>query len=149
LLIAIIVKRKFMRKENTLLDLIRILRKKCVERESEIKKKLGLSEAEFQGLQCIDENEKITCQIFSERMNLSVSRGTRIIDRLFRKGYFDRTDCSEDRRCKNIRLTLSGLEIKNKIEKLNRECEKKLTRNLTEKRIIALKKELNRLMSQL
>lgn len=138
-----------MRKEDTLLDLIEILRKKCVERQSEIKKKLGLSEAEFQGLQCIDEDEKITCQIFSERMNLSNSRGTRIIDRLFRKGYFDRKDCSEDRRCKNIGLTPIGVEIKKKIEELDKECEKNLTVLFSEKRIIALKKELNRLMSRL
>lgn len=136
-------------KEDTLLDLIEILKKKCVERESEIKKKLGLSEAEYQGLQCVDEDEKITCQIFSERMNLSVSRGTRIIDRLFRKGYFDRKDCSEDRRCKNIGLTPSGVEIKKKIEEIDKDCEKKLTRHFSEKRLITLKKELNRLMSQL
>lgn len=138
-----------METENTLLDLIQILRKKCIERESGIKKRLGLSEAEYQGLQCIAEEEKITCQIFSERMNLSVSRGTRIIDRLFRKGYFDRKDCSEDRRCKNIGLTPNGVEIKKKIEELDKECEKKLTRHFSEKRIITLKKELNRLMSRL
>jgi len=138
-----------MRKEEALLDLIDILRKKCVEREFEIKKKLGLSEAEFQGLQCIEKDDKITCQIFSERMNLSVSRGTRIIDRLYKKGYFNRNDCSEDRRCKNIGLTPSGVEIKKKIEEFNRECEKKLIGNFSEKRIVTLKKELNLLKNRL
>ena len=138
-----------MLKENTLLDLIEILRKKCVEREFEVKKKLDLSKAEYQALQCIEKDEKITCQIFSERMNLSVSRGTRVIDHLYKKGYFDRQGCSEDRRCKNIGLTLNGVEVKKKIEELNRECEKKLARNFSEKRIIALKKDLNRLMNQL
>lgn len=138
-----------MEKEETLLNMIQFLKKKCMERESVIKKKLGLSGSEYQGFQCVNENEKITCQVFSERMNLSVSRGTRIIDRLYRKGYFDRNDCSEDRRCKNIGLTPRGVQIKKMIEEFNRECEKKLTDGFSEKRIITLKKELNRLKSRL
>ena len=65
---------------------------------NKIRKKLSLSEAEYKGILCLGEGEKITCQEFSGRMDLSVSRGSRVVDRLCEKKYIERVDCDADRR---------------------------------------------------
>jgi DNA-binding MarR family transcriptional regulator len=79
-------------------------------------------------------------------MNLSVSRGSRVIDKLFAKGYLDRVNCSEDRRCKHVELTKDGIAIRQKIDKHRKDCEKKLTADYSDQKLIVLKKELRRLI---
>ena len=129
-----------------LLDVLSELRKECAAFEERIMKSLDLSEAEYNGLLCLDKDEKITCQEYSKRMSLSVSRGSRVIDQLFKKGYLDRVDCSEDRRCKNVKLTRDGVEIRLEIEKQRQECEQKLAEDYSDQKLTNLKKDLRRLV---
>ena len=133
-------------KEEKLVDILGDLRKKCEAYEAKIRKSLDLSEAEYTGLLSLNKNEKITCQEFSERMRLSVSRGSRVIDKLFERGYLNRVDCSEDRRCKNVRLTDNGAEVRRKIDVQRQNCEHILTAGHSEKKLTTLKKELRRLI---
>lgn len=132
--------------ETSLVDILAELRKECVASEEKIRGSLNLSEAEYTGLICMNKGERITCQEFSERMNLSVSRGSRVIDKLFEKGYLDRVDCSEDRRCKHVLLTNNGVTIRRRIDKHRQDCEQKLAADYSEKKLSMLKKELQRLI---
>ncbi|MGB6865643.1 MAG: MarR family transcriptional regulator [Candidatus Aminicenantaceae bacterium] len=132
--------------DERLVDILVELRKECAANEEKIRRSLDLSEAEYNGLLCLNKGEKITCQEFSKRMNLSVSRGSRVIDKLFEKGYLDRVDCSEDRRCKHVKLTMSGMGTRHKIDKHRRECEQKLAADYSERKLDMLKKELRRLI---
>jgi DNA-binding MarR family transcriptional regulator len=117
--------------------------------EQEIRKKLGLSLAEYKGILCIDEGDKITCQEFSKRLNLSVSRGSRIVDRLCRRGYIGRTDCASDRRCKNIWLTREGIEIHRLIMEEIQNMDEILTSGYPHAKIMLLKSDLKRLCQKL
>lgn len=134
--------------ELSLIEILTELRKECVASEEKIRRSLDLSEAEYNGLLCLNEDEKITCQEFSERMRLSVSRGSRVIDRLFENGYLDRVDCSEDRRCKHVKITKSGIEIQRKIDKHRQDCEQKLASDYSKQKLAMLKKELRRLVAK-
>lgn len=132
--------------EISLVEILTELRKECVANEEKIRRSLDLSEAEYNGLLSLRKDEKITCQEFSERMRLSVSRGSRVIDKLFGKGFLDRVDCSEDRRCKRVEITKSGLEIQRKIDKHRQDCEQKLAADYSKQKLAMLKKELRRLI---
>jgi DNA-binding MarR family transcriptional regulator len=132
--------------EISLIDILTELKKECAASEEKIRRSLDLSEAEYNGLLCLNKSEKITCQEFSERMNLSVSRGSRVIDMLFEKGYLDRVDCFEDRRCKHIEITKSGIKVRRKIDKQRQACEQKLAADYSEQKLVMLKKELRRLI---
>jgi MarR family 2-MHQ and catechol resistance regulon transcriptional repressor len=132
--------------DEKLVDILVDLKKECEAHEAKIRKSLNLSEAEYNGFRCLNEGEKITCQEFSERMNLSVSRGSRVIEKLFEKGYLDRFDCSEDRRCKHVELTKNGVSIRRKIDKQRQECEQKLAADYSEQKLTMLRKELRRLI---
>ena len=133
-----------MSSEN-LLDIIGKIREKCLAKEEEIRQVLNLTETEYRGLLCLNRNERITCQEFSARMNLSVSRGSRVIDRLYAGGYIDRIDLSSDRRCKNIWLTNTGHAVRNQIDKHRQRCEENLISGYSETKIRMIKKELGNL----
>jgi DNA-binding MarR family transcriptional regulator len=132
--------------DDNLVDILSDLKKECLASEEKIKKTLDLSEAEYNGLLCLNISEKITCQQFSERMNLSVSRGSRVIDMLFKKRYIDRVDCSEDRRCRHIMLTKKGMATRRKIDSHRQNCEQRLIVGYSERKLEMLRKELRRLI---
>jgi len=97
----------------------------------------------------MDKSREITCKEFSEKMGLSISRGSRIIDKLYKRNYIQRTDSDTDRRCKMIRLTEFGERIRNKIEEEKKRCEQKLITTIPEDKLIQLKKDLADLISKL
>ena len=133
---------------DKLIDIVKRISEKCLAKEEEICQFLNLAETEYRGLLCFDGHERITCQEFSARMDLSVSRGSRIIDRLFDEGYIERADLSSDRRCKNIWLTKKGNAIRCKIDEQRQQCEEKLASGYSDERIKKLKKELVGLISK-
>ena len=134
--------------DERLIAILGKIGKGVLAQEHKIRKKLGLSEAEYRGIRCIGEGEKITCQEFSKRMDLSISRGSRIIDLLNKKEHIERVDCDADRRCKNIWLTKKGKEIRQRIEQEIRNVEDVLTAGYPDAKLILLKSDLKRLYRQ-
>ncbi len=132
-----------------LIDVIYALSDKCSGHRNRHLREFELSKAEFKGLVCMDKHQEITCKEFSEKMGLSLSRGSRVIDRLYKRNYIQRTDSDSDRRCKMIRLTESGEGVRNRIEKEKNKCEKKLISVFPENKLIKLKKDLTYLISKL
>jgi len=127
---------------DRLLDVVEDLRKKCLAKEEENCRILQLTETEYKGLLSLGNEERITCREFSLRMNLSVSRGSRIIERLHAKGYLDRADSCSDRRRKYVYLTPKGAAVRNKIDAQRQLCEKILVSAYSEAKLKKLKKEL-------
>jgi len=123
--------------------------KKIRAHEDIIKKRLGLSDAEYKGILCLGEEEKITCQELSKRMNLSVSRGSRVVERLCTKKYISRVDCDADRRCKNIWLTGKGTAVRRRISEEVRKIEDGLTEGIPDAKLLLLKGDLKRLSGKL
>ena len=101
--------------EKNLVDLIIELKKGCMEDEKQIRTLCNVSLAEYKGIMEIETTERITCNVLSEKMGLSVSRGSRIIDSLVRKRYLLRMTNPEDRRSFVLSLSSKGAEIKKKI----------------------------------
>lgn len=125
-----------------LIDIVERIRDKYLDEEAEIRKVLDIKEIEYRGLVCFEDKERITCQEFAARMNLSISRGSRVIDKLFDKGYIERADLSSDRRCKNIWLTKKGSAVRRKIDEQRQLCEQKLTSDYSEAKVKKLKEIL-------
>jgi len=80
-------------------------------------------------------------------MGLSLSRGSRVIDRLFSHGYVQRSDCAADRRCKPVRLTKQGENVREQIQALRGECEDRIFKDYSQARLTGLKKELKELVA--
>jgi DNA-binding MarR family transcriptional regulator len=132
-----------------LIDILGEIGKGILAYEDKIRKNLGLTEAEFRGILCIGKGERITCQEFAKRMDLSISRGSRVVDRLCVKSHIERVDCDADRRCKNIWLTEKGREIRRIITQEIQNIEDTLTAEYPEAKIFLLKNDLKRLLRTL
>ncbi|MCD6516247.1 MAG: MarR family transcriptional regulator [Candidatus Aminicenantes bacterium] len=132
-----------------LIDIIYVLSDKCSEHREKHLRELRLLKAEYKGLTCMDKHREITCKEFSEKMGLSLSRGSRIIDKLYKRNYILRADSDSDRRCKMIRLTESGKEARNRIEKEKNKCERKLVSAIPGNKLDQLKKGLTDLIGAL
>jgi DNA-binding MarR family transcriptional regulator len=88
-----------------LADLTFSLLANCQEKEVRLATIHNLTQAEFRCLRMFETDESVNNKKIAERMNLSPSRLTRIIDGLVEKEYINREIDADDRR--NMRVTLS------------------------------------------
>ena len=133
-------------KEEKLLTLLDLLRKTCRENEDKLRESLDLDRAEYRGLLGLGKDRKISCEEFSKNMELSPSRGSRIIEKLHRQGYIKREELKDNRRCKFIWLTEKGIHLQGDIHAQVEECERRITSNLTESKLRELKRDIKILM---
>ncbi|MGB4852662.1 MAG: helix-turn-helix domain-containing protein, partial [Ignavibacteria bacterium] len=74
-----------------IIDQIFHLKSVCISKEENIRKELGLSPAEFRGIMAMVQGSDIPCSLLSRKMGLSVSRGSRVTDKLLKGGYLKLT----------------------------------------------------------
>jgi DNA-binding MarR family transcriptional regulator len=125
--------------EKNIVDLIIELKKACMEDEKQIRTLCNISLAEYQGIMKINITERITCNILSQKMGLSPSRGSRIIDGLVRKGYLLRTTNPEDRRSFVLSLSSKGIKIRKQIEQERNNCERRIREKLSTEELELIK----------
>ena len=134
---------------DRIIDLIVELKKKCAVKEEDIQQEFDLSQAEYRGVVTIDADEKIACSEFSQRMNLSPSRGSRIIEKMIDKGFINYGNVPSDRRTHLISLTPKGRRVKRKVDQKKDECEQAIRDHYSDTQIDALKKSLSMLVGAL
>lgn len=88
----------------------------CHEKELRMAEKHGLTPAEFRCLRIFSLTEKSSNKEIAERMNLSPSRLSRVLDGLVQKGYMTRRIDAEDRRNMQVSLSKKGVQV---VENLN------------------------------
>jgi DNA-binding MarR family transcriptional regulator len=101
---------------SKLADLTFKLLANCQEKEARLAEKYGLTQSEFRCLRLFNKNDVLNNKMVAERMNLSPSRLTRIIDGLVAKQYIIRQIEPADRRNMKVELSKKGNVI---VQKLN------------------------------
>lgn len=99
-----------------LADLTFKLLANCQEKEARLAENYGLTQSEFRCLRLFNKNDVLNNKQVAERMNLSPSRLTRIIDGLVAKDYIIRQIEPLDRRNMKVELSKRGKVI---VQKLN------------------------------
>jgi len=89
----------------------------CQEKEVHLAELHGLTQAEFRCLRLFGSDESLNNKTIAERMNLSPSRLTRIIDGLVKKRYIRRNIDSNDRRNMKVNLSTKGKAL---VQQLNK-----------------------------
>ena len=128
--------------QEKLWDILEVLNSRCREQETFIREHLRLSPAEYLALRRLSPGETVTCQGLARRMGLSLSRASRVIDRLCSHGFVRRSDCAADRRCRSLRLTGQGKKVRERIEAMRGECEERILEDYSGARMTGLKKDL-------
>jgi len=89
----------------------------CQEKEVHLAELHRLTQAEFRCLRLFGADESLNNKTIAERMNLSPSRLTRIIDGLVKKEYISRNIDSFDRRNMRVNLSRRGKSL---VQQLNK-----------------------------
>lgn len=136
-----------MKSEKTILDLVFLLQKEYNITKEKFIKKNGISQSEYNMFICIHNNHNINSYAIADKMNLSLSRVSRIIDKMVKNDFLIRHVNNEDRRAFDLETTEKGeaiiKEIASFIHARNKECES----HLNEKDIIEIKSGLNKLIN--
>lgn len=134
---------------DRIIDLIIQLKKKCTLKEEDIRIEYELSLSEYRGIVVLGNDEKVSCNEFSKRMELSPSRGSRIIDKMMERKFLNYQSMPGDRRTHFVWLTSKGKRVKMKVENRKNECEHIILSNYSMKQVEKVKKCLEMLLKVL
>jgi DNA-binding MarR family transcriptional regulator len=115
-----------------LFELILAVRRKCQRNEEQIQAELGLSQAQFSALIVLAEGQEISGSELAERMALSPSRASRVLNTLATDGYVKALPGPRDRRAVVISLTPKGRRAKQRIAEHMERCERRICGGLDE-----------------
>ena len=107
-------------------DLMKELVDCCQERTAYISGKFGIPEAEVRCLMLFAGERYLTPKGIAEKLDVSKSRATKIINGLIEKGLAERTDDVNDGRVKLISLTKQGRERSEEIGAVSRDLHQKV-----------------------
>jgi DNA-binding MarR family transcriptional regulator len=125
-----------------LFERILAVKRKCQKSEEQIQEELGLSQAEFNALIVLDDGQEVSGCAFAERMALSPSRGSRVLDKLVTAGYVKALTGPRDRRAIVISLTPKGRRAKQRIIDHMEACERRIRDGLDDKSVGQVKRAL-------
>ena len=131
---------------DNVLDLIYRLKAGCVAGEIRIMEEIGLSPAEYNGIAAINAGECISGSDVSRKMQLSPSRGSRVIDKMVKNGYLLRENDEADRRKCTVTLAPRGIDIKEKIDTFKLHCDTRIRERLSEKEMEAFTGAMKKVM---
>ncbi len=117
---------KDMETNSGLMSMIYELKKKCSQVDQRLMDDLKISQSELLFFSALDNCQGISSPELARNMGLSLSRISRVVDKLVNNGYLDRKADEVDRRAIRLCLTSKGKAIRNKIDKVRNECEEKL-----------------------
>lgn len=136
-----------MKTDIRIIELVIALKHSCLVKEDSIREEFSLSPAEYRGILSIKPGEIVKGNELSGKMGLSVSRGSRVIEKLTQKGYLKRTGNSDDRRCLTIALADKGVKVKKRIDKMLEQCEQELQSKIPKTEIKSFINSLDKLTS--
>ena len=132
-----------------IINLIIDLKYKCFQSEQKIMAKLKLDLSEYQAINKIEDNHNITCNEIAKLINLSVSRSSRVIDKMVKKNILRRVTDKEDKRSKLISLTKTGIRIKHEINEQKKICEEKITGAFNKNELSVIESNIKKLIKAL
>jgi len=125
--------------ENSVIEVLQALRKKCAESDALMLKKLGLSQAEYQFCLASLSVPGLETVGMAEKMGVSVSRMSRIVEKMVQGGLLSREHSTQDRRAIRLSFTPKGRDLVELIKKYREQCEAKMTAHLDEQSLAQLK----------
>jgi len=131
--------------KKNVINMIFDLKFSCLAKEEKILKKLKLSPAEYRAILSIVPGSEVPCSILSKKMGLSVSRGSRVINKLINNSYLSELKCKADHRVINVSLTQKGIKVQRKIHNLLEDCEQEILKNMSSPELEAFTASLTKI----
>ena len=135
--------------DQNILDLLYELKKKCILNDDAFMAEANLSYAEYNFFIAINKCDEINSNIIAKKMGLSLSRISRVIDKLVNRNFLTRKPDSSDRRAIKLVLTKEGENLKNQITEYRKKCEYKIINNVSAKKLTIIKESLKTVLGLL
>ncbi len=134
---------------ETIFDLLDYLREKSEVYDLAIRKKYNLNESDYFFFIALKKCDCINSCIMAKGMGISLSRVSRIIDNLVKKGLLFRTTDEKDRRSIKVKLSPSGVQLLIKINTERSNAESKLFQQLDQANVKTIKQSVQKLIDLL
>jgi DNA-binding MarR family transcriptional regulator len=134
---------------KSLADLTFTLLANCQQKEEKLAEVHHLTQAEFRCLRLFNTNEVVNNKLIAERMNLSPSRLTRIIDGLVAKNYINREINPADRRNMKVSLSSKGVVLVQQLNKAYINIHREILQDIDESQHKNLISAMTQLLSAL
>ena len=109
-----------------ILKMVYEMKKKCGQTDQQLMDDLKISQSELLFFSALNDCQGISSPELAKNMGLSLSRVSRVVDKLVVNGFLDRNSDTTDRRAITLCLTDKGKDIRRKIDKIRNECETRL-----------------------
>ena len=109
-----------------ILSMVYEMKKKCANIDQQLMDELNISQSELLFFSSLDNCQGLSSPELAKNMGLSLSRISRVVDKLVVNVYLDRNADTTDRRAITLCLTAKGKVIRGKIDAVRNECEARL-----------------------
>ncbi|MEN8201363.1 MAG: MarR family transcriptional regulator [Bacteroidota bacterium] len=130
---------------NNIIELLYELKKKFMLMDDVFMDEHNLSQAEYHAFIAISSSDRINSNQLAEHMGLSLSRISRIVDKMVVKGYLLRSTSNKDRRAIHLDLSPEGKKIMEKMLAYRSACELRIISNVSAKELELIKANLGKL----
>ena len=125
------------------------MKKKCGQVDQRLMDDLNISQSELQFFSALDDCQGISSPELAKNMGLSLSRISRVVDKLVVNGYLDRNTDASDRRAITLCLTDKGKVVRHKIDEVRNECEARILETIPSEEIEQFRKIISKIVKNL
>jgi len=132
-----------------ILSILYEMKKKCANIDQQLMDELSISQSELLFFSSLDNCQGLSSPELAKNMGLSLSRISRVVDKLVVNGYLDRNADSSDRRAITLCLTAKGKVIRGKIDAVRNECEARLLEVIPTEEIERLRDVISKIVKSM
>ena len=125
------------------------MKKKCGQVDQRLMDDLNISQSELQFFSALVDCQGISSPELAKNMGLSLSRISRVVDKLVVNGYLDRNTDAADRRAITLCLTDKGKVVRHKIDEVRNECEARILETIPSEEIEQFRKIISKIVKNL
>jgi DNA-binding MarR family transcriptional regulator len=118
-----------------ILSMVYEMKKKCAQVDQQLMEDLKISQSELLFFSALNNCQGLSSPELAKNMGLSLSRISRVVDKLVVNGYLDRNADTADRRAITLCLTGKGKLIRGKIDQVRNECEIRLLETISSEEV--------------
>ncbi len=132
-----------------ILSMVYEIKKKCAQIDQRLMDELNISQSELLFFSALDNCQGMSSPELAKNMGLSLSRISRVVDKLVVNGYLDRNTDAADRRAITLCLTAKGKVVRSKIDEVRSECEARLLEKIPSEEIERFKETISKIVTDM
>jgi len=132
-----------------IMNMVYEMKKKCAQVDQRLMDDLNISQSELLFFSSLDNCLGINSPELAKNMGLSLSRISRVVEKLVVNGYLDRNTDASDRRAITLCLTSKGKVVRNKIDEVRNECEARILETIPSEEIEKFRETISKIVKNM